>query len=95
MLLVQPLLTGTRQEPGLIGRAAKQKGIDMNWRIVNKTVADAWLQRYKKEMKEEEFNTWVKDFDNSTLVTVLVDDIQFMTRDYLKTKLDNDKYATN
>ncbi len=62
-----------------------------NWRIVSKTVADAWLQRYKKEMKENEFTTWIKDFDASTIVTVIVDDIEFMTRDYLKLKLTNEK----
>jgi hypothetical protein len=31
---------------------------DYNW--VSKTVADAWLQRYKKEMKPEEFKDLVK-----------------------------------
>jgi len=62
-----------------------------NWRIVSKTVADRWLQRYKKEMKGDEFTKWIKDFDASTIVTVIVDGIEFMTRDYLKLKLTNEK----
>jgi hypothetical protein len=58
---------------------------DYNW--VSKTVADAWLQRYKKEMKPEEFKDWSSKFDQTTIVYVDVDNVSFLTRDYIKCKL--------
>lgn len=56
-----------------------------NW--VSKTLADSWYNRYKKEMKSEEFDTWKKTFDEKTIVYVYIDNVQFLTRDYLKCKL--------
>ena len=59
---------------------------DYNW--VSKKVADAWLSRYRKEMSQEEFNEWTTNFDKSTIVYVDVDSVQFLTKDYVKCKLE-------
>jgi|TARA_E500000178_G_scaffold306484_1_gene318712 hypothetical protein len=57
------------------------------YRWVSKTVADGWLTRYRKEMSAEEFNKWKENFDSDTIVYVDVDNVQFLTRDYIKSKL--------
>jgi hypothetical protein len=57
------------------------------YRWVSKRVADGWLDRYRKEMSQEEFKTWSTEFDKSTIVYVDVDSVQFLTRDYVKCKL--------
>ena len=57
------------------------------YRWVSKRVADGWLDRYRKEMSQEEFKTWSTEFDKSTIVYVDVDSVQFLTRDYIKCKL--------
>ena len=57
------------------------------YRWVSKKVADGWLDRYRKEMSQEEFKTWSTEFDKSTIVYVDVDSVQFLTRDYVKCKL--------
>jgi hypothetical protein len=62
---------------------------DYNW--VSKRVADAWLSRYRKEMSQEEFSKWTTDFDKSTIVYVDVDSVQFLTKDYIKCKLEAER----
>ena len=57
------------------------------YRWVSKRVADGWLDRYRKEMSQEEFKTWSTEFDKSTIVYVDVDNVSFLTRDYIKCKL--------
>ena len=58
-----------------------------NYRWVSKKVADGWYDRYSKEMSAEEFNKWKENFDSDTIVYVDVDNVQFLTRDYIKSKL--------
>ena len=58
------------------------------YRWVSKRVADGWLDRYRKEMSQEEFKTWSTEFDKSTIVYVDVDSVQFLTKDYVKCKLE-------
>ena len=58
------------------------------YRWVSKRVADGWLVRYQKEMSQEEFKTWATEFDKSTIVYVDVDSVQFLTKDYIKCKLE-------
>jgi hypothetical protein len=41
----------------------------------------------KKEMKPEEFKAWSSKFDQTTIVYVDVDNVSFLTRDYIKCKL--------
>ena len=62
---------------------------DYNW--VSKRVADAWLSRYRKEMSQEEFSEWTTNFDKSTIVYVDVDSVQFLTKDYIKCKLEAER----
>ena len=62
---------------------------DYNW--VSKRVADAWLSRYRKEMSQEEFSEWSTNFDKSTIVYVDVDSVQFLTKDYIKCKLEAER----
>lgn len=59
-----------------------------NYRWVSKRVADGWLTRYRKEMSQEEFKTWATKFDKDTIVYVDVDSVQFLTKDYIKCKLE-------
>jgi|DEB0MinimDraft_6_1074348.scaffolds.fasta_scaffold38383_1 deoxyadenosine/deoxycytidine kinase len=54
--------------------------------IVSKTVIDAWMQRYKKEMSPEEYKAWAKNFDEKTVVRVELDGVEFITRDYVREK---------
>jgi hypothetical protein len=54
--------------------------------IVSKTVIDAWMQRYKKEMSPEEYKAWAKNFDEQTVVRVELDGVEFITRDYVREK---------
>jgi hypothetical protein len=54
--------------------------------IVSKTVIDAWMQRYKKEMSLEEYKAWAKNFDEQTVVRVELDGVEFITRDYVREK---------
>jgi hypothetical protein len=54
--------------------------------IVSKTVADAWIKRYKKEMSKKEYTTWRKNFDQQTIVREVIDGVVFMTRDYVSQK---------
>ena len=54
--------------------------------IVGKMVIDAWMKRYKKEMTAEEYKAWAKNFDEQTIVRVDVDGVEFMTRDYVRSK---------
>ena len=58
------------------------------YRWVSKRVADGWLVRYQKEMSQEEFSKWSTNFDKSTIVYVDVDNVQFLTKDYVKCKLE-------
>ena len=58
-----------------------------NYRWVSKKVADGWYDRYSKEMSTEEFNKWKQDFDSDTIVYLDVDGVEFLTRDYLKSKI--------
>ena len=60
-----------------------------NW--VNKRVADAWLSRYRKDMSEEEFKTWAEEFDKKTIVYTYVTDVEFLTKDYIKSKLEAER----
>ena len=62
---------------------------DYNW--VSKRVADAWLNRYRKEMSQKEFSEWSTNFDKSTIVYVDVDSVQFLTKDYIKCKLEAER----
>ena len=62
-----------------------------DYRMINKDVADSWLQRYKKEMSEEEFKTWAEEFDKSTVVYTYVTDVEFLTKDYIKCKLEAER----
>jgi len=62
---------------------------DYNW--VSKRVADSWLSRYRKEMSQEEFSEWTTNFDKSTIVYVDVDSVQFLTKDYIKCKLEAER----
>jgi|DEB0MinimDraft_10_1074344.scaffolds.fasta_scaffold37187_5 hypothetical protein len=59
-----------------------------NYNWVSKRVADGWLNRYRKEMSQEEFSKWSTNFDKSTIVYVDVDNVQFLTKDYVKCKLE-------
>jgi len=61
------------------------------YRWVSKRVADGWLVRYQKEMSQEEFKTWATEFDKSTIVYVDVDHVQFLTKDYIKCKLEAER----
>ena len=61
------------------------------YRWVSKRVADGWLVRYQKEMSQEEFKTWATEFDKSTIVYVDVDSVQFLTKDYIKCKLEAER----
>jgi hypothetical protein len=54
--------------------------------IVSKTVADAWIKRYKKEMSKKEYTAWRKNFDQQTIVREVIDGVVFMTRDYVSQK---------
>ena len=54
--------------------------------IVGKSVIDAWMKRYKKEMSSDEYKTWAKNFDEKTVVRVDVEGVEFITRDYIKEK---------
>jgi len=62
-----------------------------NYNWVSKRVADAWLNRYRKEMSQEEFSEWSTNFDKSTIVYVDVDSVQFLTKDYIKCKLEAER----
>ena len=54
---------------------------------VSKTVADAWIKRYKKEeMSKKEYTAWRKNFDQQTIVREVIDGVVFMTRDYVSQK---------
>ena len=67
-----------------------------NYNWASKRVADGWLSRYRKEMSPEEFDKWKTDFDKDTIVYVDVDNVQFITRDYIKSKLHAEKvYGKN
>lgn len=65
------------------------------YRWVSKRVADSWLDRYRKEMSEKEFSSWREIFDKTTIVYVDVDGVQFLTKDYLKSKIHSEKYNEN
>ena len=56
--------------------------------IVGKMVVDTWMKRYRKEMSPEEYKTWSKNFDETTIVRVDVDGVEFITRDYIKQRED-------
>ena len=62
-----------------------------NYNWVNKRVVDAWLSRYRKEMSEEEFKTWAEEFDKKTIVYTYVTDVEFLTKDYIKCKLEAER----
>ena len=62
-----------------------------NYNWVSKRVADSWLSRYRKEMSQEEFSEWTTNFDKSTIVYVDVDSVQFLTKDYIKCKLEAER----
>ena len=66
-----------------------------NYRWVSKTVADGWLTRYRKEMSAEEFNKWKIDFDKDTIVYIDVDGVQFLTKDYIRLKLESEELYAN
>ena len=62
-----------------------------NYRMVSKDVADSWLQRYRKEMSEEKFKSWAEEFDKVTVVYTYVTDVEFLTKDYIKSKLEAER----
>ena len=59
--------------------------------MVSKDVADSWLERYKEEMSEKEFKLWADEFDRCTVVYTYITDVEFLTKDYIKSKLQADE----
>ena len=62
-----------------------------NYRMISKDVADSWLQRYRKEMSEEKFKSWAEEFDKVTIIYTYVTDVEFLTKDYIKSKLEAER----